>query len=190
MPNSNIYSGFRYPSEIINIRSGFIFVFTLSFRDVEEMLASRGIIVTYETIRQWTLKFGQTYANTLRRKQAKRGYKWFLDEVILAIKGQHHYLWRAVDQDGFTLDILMQSRRNRHAAKRFFRKLLKGLCYGHRVIITDKLKSYAAAKRDIIPNTENPPPGIRREGRSVFGNDITDNRSDAQRKSPAAKRLH
>jgi len=90
----------------------------------------------------------------VRRTQAKRGDKWFLDEVVLTIKGRHHYLWRAVDKDGFTLDILMQSRRNRQAAKRFFRKLLKGLCYVPRVIITDKLKSYAAAKREILPNTE------------------------------------
>ena len=118
------------------------------------MLASRGIIVTYETIWQSTLKFGQTFANILRRKQAKRGDKWFLNEAVLTIKCQHHYLWRAVDQDGFTLDIWMQSRRHRHAAKRFSRKLLKGLCYVPRVIITKKLKSYAAAKRDILPNTE------------------------------------
>jgi putative transposase len=154
MPNSTIYSGFRYPSEIISHAVWLYFRFSLSFRDVEEMLASRGIIVTYETIRQWTLKFGQTCANTLRRKQAKRGDKWLLDEVILTIKGRHHYLWRAVDQDGFTLDILMQSCRNRHAARRFFRKLRKGLRYVPRVIITDKLKSYAAAKREIIPHTE------------------------------------
>ena len=154
MPNPNIYSGFRFPPEIISHAVWMYFRFTLSFRDVEEMLASRGIIVTYETVRQWTLRFGQDFANTLRRKQVQRGDKWFLDEVVLTIKGQHHYLWRAVDQDGFTLDILMQSRRNRHAAKRFFRKLMNNLRYAPRVIITDKLKSYAAAKREILPSTE------------------------------------
>ena len=117
-------------------------------------MASRGIIVTYETIRQWTLKFGQGYANELRRRQPKRGDKWHLDEVVLTIKGRQHYLWRAVDQNGHVLDILMQSRRNRQAAKRFFRKLLKGLRYAPRVLITDKLKSYAAAKKQIMPGVE------------------------------------
>jgi putative transposase len=126
----------------------------LSFRDVEELLASRGVIVSYEAIRQWTLKFGQTYANTLHRQQPKRGDKGHLDEVVLTINGKHHYLWRAVDQEGYTLDILVQSRRDRKAAKRFFRKLLKGLCYVPRVIVTDKLKSYAAAKREIMPGVE------------------------------------
>ncbi|GGE80997.1 IS6 family transposase [Massilia psychrophila] len=117
-------------------------------------MASRGIIVTYETIRQWTLKFGQGYANELRRRQPQRGGKWHLDEVVLTIKGKHHYLWRAVDQNGHVLDILMQSRRNRQAAKRFFSKLLKGLRYAPRVLITDKLKSYAAAKKQIMAGVE------------------------------------
>ena len=157
MSNSNIYSGFRHPPEIISHAVWMYFRFTLSFRDVEEMLASRSIIVTYETVRQWTLRFGQDFANTVRRKQSQRGDKWFLDGVVLTIKGRHHYLWRAVDQDGFTLDILMQSRRNRHAAKRFFRKLMNNLRYAPRVIITDKIKSYAAAKSngsaDQFPNS-------------------------------------
>ena len=149
-----MYVGFRYPSEIISHVVWLYFRFSLSFRDIEELMASRGIIVTYETIRQWTLKFGQRYANSLRRRQAQRGDKWHLDEVVLTIKGTHHYLWRAVDQDGHNLDILVQSRRNRQAAKRFFRKLLKGLSYVPRVMITDKLKSYAAAKVQIMPGVE------------------------------------
>lgn len=115
MDNSNLYSGLHYPAEIISHAVWLYFRFSLSFRDVEELLASRGIIVSYETVRQWTLKFGQLYANALRRKQPKRGDKWHLDEVVLTIKGKHHYLWRAVDQDGHTPDILMQNRRNRHA---------------------------------------------------------------------------
>jgi putative transposase len=117
-------------------------------------LAQRGIVVTYETVRQWCLKFGQTYANELRRRRPRCGDKWYMDEVVLTIRGKQHYLWRAVDQDGNVLDILVQSRRNKKAAKRFFRKLLKGLTYVPRVIITDKLKSYAAAKRDILPGVE------------------------------------
>lgn len=154
MKNSLLYRGFRYPAEIISHVVWLYFRFALSFRDIEELMASRGIIVTYETIRQWTLKFGQQYANELRRRQPQRGEKWHLDEVVLTIKGKHHYLWRAVDQNGHVLDILMQSRRNRQAAKRFFRKLLKGLRYAPRVLITDKLKSYAAAKVQIMPGVE------------------------------------
>ncbi|MBC3911529.1 IS6 family transposase [Undibacterium umbellatum] len=154
MKKSLLYRGFRYPAEIISHVVWLYFRFALSFRDIEELMASRGIIVTYETIRQWTLKFGQGYANELRLRQPQRGDKWHLDEVVLTIKGKHHYLWRAVDQNGHVLDILMQSRRNRQAAKRFFRKLLKGLRYAPRVLITDKLKSYAAAKMQIMPGVE------------------------------------
>ncbi|MDN4054210.1 IS6 family transposase [Massilia sp. YIM B02763] len=154
MTTSQLYRGFRYPSEIISHVVWLYFRFSLSFRDIEELMASRGVIVTYETIRQWTLKFGQGYANALRGRQPQRGDKWHLDEVVLTIKGKYHYLWRAVDQDGHVLDILMQSRRNRQAAKRFFRKLLKGLRYAPRVLVTDKLKSYAAARVQIMPGVE------------------------------------
>ena len=107
--------------------------------------------MTYETVRQWCLTFGQSYANELRRRRPRCGDKWYMDEMVLTIRGKKHYLWRAVDQDGNVLDILVQSRRNKKAAKRFFRKLLKGLMYVPRVIITDKLKSYGAAKREILP---------------------------------------
>jgi putative transposase len=134
--------------------SGCISAFRSRFRDVEELLAQRGIVVTYETIRQWCLTFGQTYANELRRRRPRCGDKWHLDEVFLKINRKQHYLWRAVDQHGNVLDILVQSRRNTKAAKRFFRKLLKGLQYVPRVIITDKLRSYGAAKREILPGVE------------------------------------
>ncbi|AJR27074.1 MULTISPECIES: IS6 family transposase [Pseudomonadota] len=154
MTGSQLYRGFRYPREIISHVVWLYFRFSLSFRDIEELMASRGIVVTYETIRQWTLRFGQQYAAELRRRQPRRGDKWHLDEVVLTIKGKHHYLWRAVDQDGHVLDVLVQSRRDRQAAKRFFRKLLKGLRYVPRVLITDKLKSYAAAKAQIMPGVE------------------------------------
>ena len=130
------------------------FRFCLSFRDVEELLLERGVVVTYETIRKWCRKFGQTYANQLRRRRPRPGDKWHLDEVFLTIKGQYHYLWRAVDQDGNILDILVQRRRDKQAAKKFSRKLLKGLTYVPRVIITDKLKSYGAAKRELLPGVE------------------------------------
>jgi putative transposase len=117
-------------------------------------VATTGIVVTYETVRQWCLKFGQTYATELRRRRPRCGDKWHLDEVYLKINGETHSLWRAVDQDGNVLDILVQSSRNKKAAKRFFRKLLKGLQYVPRVSITDKLKSYAATKREILPGVE------------------------------------
>ena len=115
------YKGHRFPQEIMSHAVWLYFRFSLSYRDVEDLLAERGIIVSYETIRQWTRKFGQTYANQLRRRRAKPGDKWFLDEVFLKIHGKTQYLWRAVDQDGNVLDILVQSRRNKAAAKKFFR---------------------------------------------------------------------
>jgi putative transposase len=118
------------------------------------MLAMRGVALTYETVREWCLKFGQTYANGLRRKSPRPGDRWHLDEVFLKINGRLHCLWRAVEQDGDVLDILVQSRRNRKAAKKFFRKLLKGLRYVPRAIITDKLKSYHAVKRELLPSVE------------------------------------
>jgi putative transposase len=148
------YKGFRFPHDIISHAVWLYFRFTLSFRDVEELLAERGIVVTYEMIRQWCRKFGQSYANELRRRRARPGDTWHLDEVFLKINGKTHYLWRAVDQDGNVLDILVQSRRNKQAAKKFFRKLLKDCTYVPRVIITDKLASYGAAKREVLPGVE------------------------------------
>lgn len=127
---------------------------SLSLRDVELILAARGIVVSYETIREWGLRFGRMFAAALKRRRPRPGDKWFMDEVFIRIRGKQHYLRRAVDQDGHVLEILVQSRRNTRAAERFFRKLLKGLQYVPRVIITDKLRSYAAAKREIVPGVE------------------------------------
>jgi putative transposase len=118
------------------------------------MMARRGVAVSYEAIRQWCLKFGQAFANQLRRRRPKPGDKWHLDEVVLKIKGKHCFLWRAVDQTGVVLDILVQSQRNTKAATRFFKKLLTGLEYVPRVIITDKLRSYGAAKKELLPRVE------------------------------------
>jgi putative transposase len=111
-------------------------------------------VVSYETIREWSLRFGRTYASSLKRHRRQSGDRWFLDEVFVPIRGKLHYLWRAVDQHGNVLDGLVQSRRNTKAAKRFFRKLLKGLRYVPRVIVTDRLGSYGAAKREILPDIE------------------------------------
>ena len=111
-------------------------------------------VVSYETIRSWCAKFGPEYACRLRRRRPRPGDKWHLDEVFLTINGRRHYLWRAVDQDGNVLDILVQPRRDAKAAKRFFRKLLKGLQYVPRVLVTDKLRSYAVAHRAVMPSVE------------------------------------
>jgi putative transposase len=148
------YKHHRFPAEVISHGVWLYYRFCLSYRDVEELLFVRGIMVTYEAMRRWCLKFGQAYANQLRRRRPRPGDKWHLDEVFLTIHGERHDLWRAVDQDGHVLDILVQSRRNKKAAKKFFRKLLKGLTYVPRVIITDKLKSCGAAKREILPGME------------------------------------
>lgn len=149
-----LYHRHRFPAEIISHCVWLYFRFALSFRDVEEMLAMRGVVLTYETVREWCLKFGQTYAKNLRRRAPRPGDRWHLDEVFLKINGRIHYLWRAVDQDGDVLDILVQSKRDKKAAKKFFRKLLKTLRYVPRVIITDKLRSYGAAKAEVLPSVE------------------------------------
>ncbi len=149
-----LYRRHRFPSEVISHCVWLYFRFSISYRDVEEMMAVRGLTLTYETIPHWCLKFGQTYANGLRRSHPRPGDRWHLDEVFLKINGQVHYLWRAVDQDGDVLDILVQSRRDKKAAKKFFRKLLKGLRYVPRIIITDKLKGYSAAKTEVMPSVE------------------------------------
>jgi putative transposase len=148
------YKNHRFPAEIISHGVWLYYRFCLSYRNVEELLFVRGVIVSYEAIRKWCRKFGQQYANQLRRRRPRPGDKWHLDEVFLSIKGERHYLWRAVDQDGHVLDILVQYRRDKQAAKKFFRKLLKDLTYVPRVIITDQLKSYGAAKREILPGVE------------------------------------
>jgi len=149
-----LYRRHRFPSEVISHCVWLYFRFSISYRDVEEMMAVRGLTLTYETIRHWCLKFGQTYANGLRRRSARPGDRWHLDEVFLRINGRVHYLWRAVDQDGDVLDILVQSHRDKKAAKKFFRKLLKTLRYVPRALITDKLRSYSAAKAELLPGVE------------------------------------
>ena len=152
--SSNLYRGFRFPREVIEHAVWLYHCFSLSLRDVELILAARGVVVSYESIREWGLRFGRIFANTLKRRRPQPGDKWYMDEVFIRIRGKQHYLWRAVDQDGNVLDILVQSRRSARAANRFFRKLLKGLQYVPRVIVTDKLKSYAVAKRKILPGVE------------------------------------
>jgi putative transposase len=144
------YKGHRYPVEVVNQCVWLYFRLPLSFREVEELMLVRGVVVSYETVRRWCDKFGQAYANQLRRRRPHPGDKWHLDEVFVKINGITHYLWRAVDQHGNVLDVLVQSRRNAKAAKRFFRKLLTGLRYVPRVLVTDKLASYGVAHRELM----------------------------------------
>ncbi len=148
------YHGFRFPAGIIAHAVWLYHCFSLSLREVETILAQRGIVVSYESILAWGPRFGRALANALKRCRPRPGDKWHLDEVFLHIGGKQHYLWRAVDQHGAVLDILVQSRRSAEAAKRFFKKLLKGLQYMPRVIVTDKLRSYGAAKRKILSGVE------------------------------------
>src|SRR3954453_13001007 len=149
--SDNPYRGHRFPGEIISECVWHYFRFSVSFRDVEELMAARGVLVSYETIRRWCDKFGKQYADGLRRRRARTGDKWHLDEVFLKINGVTHYLWRAVDQNGVVLGILVQPKRDRFAAIRFFRKLLRATGRKPRVIITDKLRSYGAEKRVVMP---------------------------------------
>ena len=121
---SNPYRGFRFPAEVIEHAVWLYHCFSLSLREVETILAARGIVVSYESIRDWGLRFGQLFANKLKRRRPQPGDKWHLDEVFVRTRGKLHYLWHALDQDGNVLDILVQSHRSTKAAKRFFRKLL------------------------------------------------------------------
>src|SRR3712207_1013904 len=148
------YAGHRFPPEVISHAIWLYFRFPLSLRMVEEMLAARGIIVSHETVRQWARKFGQGFANQIRRRLPCPGDKWHLDEVCLMIRGQKHWLWRAVDQDGVVLDVLAQSRRDKRAAKRLLGKLRKRQTRVPRVMITDKRASYRAAKSEVMPSVE------------------------------------
>jgi len=148
-----LFAGYRFPRDIIAHAVWLYHRFNLSFRDVEDLLAERGITVTYETIRQWCLTFGPEFAKSLRHRRGRPGDTWFLDEVFVRIGGRLRYLWRAVDQDGEVLDILVQEHRNTRAAKRFFRKLLKGLHYAPRILVTDKVGSYRVAKHALLSDT-------------------------------------
>ena len=146
------YRGYRFPPLIIGHAVWLYHRFCLSFRDAEDLLAQRGLSVSYETIRSWCRTFGPAYARSLRRRRGRVGDTWYLDELFVTIRGEQQYVWRAVDQDGDVIDLLLQSRRDRHAAARFFRKLLKGQGRAPRRVVTDKLRSYAAAHRTAMPS--------------------------------------
>ena len=146
-----IYKRHRFPPDIIQYAVWLYFRFNLSHRDIEDLLAQRGIDVSHESIRLWCNKFGMTYARRLRRAHRGYGDTFFLDEVFVKIQGKQQYLWRAVDQDGEGVDVFLQPGRDGKAAKRFFRRLLKRHGDEPRKIVTDKLRSYGVAHRELIP---------------------------------------
>jgi len=147
----NTYKGYRFPPEIISYAVWLYFRFNVSHRDIEDLLAERGITVTYQSIRLWCIKFGPRYARRLRRRHRGYGDTFFVDEVFVKINGKQQYLWRAVDQDGEVVEVFLQSRRDGAAAKRFFKRLLRSHGGEPRRIVTDKLRSYGVAHREVIP---------------------------------------
>ncbi len=143
------YARYRFPPVIIQHAVWLYFRFPLSYRDIEDLVAERGIDLSYETVRRWALKFGQAYARRLRTTRPRPDVRWHLDEVFVSIAGKRMYLWRAVDSEGEVLDILVQSRRNKKAALKLMRKLLKKQRFVPDAFVTDKLPSYGAALKDL-----------------------------------------
>ena len=160
------YKRHRFPSEVIRHAVWLYFRFTLSFRDVEGLLAQRGIEVSYETIRCWTLKFGRLFAHNLRRSRPRPTGRWHLDEMVVKVGGKRMFLWRAVDDEGEVLDMLVQERRNKAAALKLLRKLLKNRGIHPETITTDKLASYRAAARDLGLTDRHQPGGMRENSRA------------------------
>ncbi len=148
-----MYKRYRFPPEIIQYAVWLYHRFNLSHRDIEDLLAERGVAVSYESIRLWCNKFGSKYASRLKKRHQGYGDIFFIDEVFVKIGGKQHYLWRAVDQDGEVVDVFLQKRRDGKAAKRFFNRLLKVHKGAPRKIVTDKLRSYGVAHRELIPET-------------------------------------
>ena len=147
----NTYKRHRFPPDIISYAVWLYYRFNLSHRDVEDLLAERGITVSREAIRLWCIKFGAIYTRRLKRKHRGYGDTFYIDEVFVKINGKQHYLWRAVDQDGEVVDVFLQAKRDGAAAKRFFKRLLRSHGSEPRKIVTDKLRSYGVAHRELIP---------------------------------------
>ena len=149
----NTYKRHRFPPDIISYAVWLYYRFNLSHRDIEDLLAERGITVSREAIRLWCIKFGALYARRLKRKHRGYGDTFFIDEVFVKINGKKHCLWRAVDQDGEVVDVFLQAKRDVTAVKRFFKRLLRSHGGDPRKIVTDKLRSYGVAHSEIIPET-------------------------------------
>ncbi len=181
-PEPTTYPGHRFPAEIIHHAVWLYHVFSLSLRDVELILAERGIAVAHESIRRWRLTFGQDFASRLRRRRPRPGNTWHLDEAFLRIGGKLQYLRRAVDRHGVVLDILVQGRRNASAAKRFFKRLLHGLRYKPRRLVTDGLRGYGAAEREVLPE-------VRHRASRHLNNRAEDSQEPARRRERQVQRF-
>ena len=151
--SKSIYKRHRFPAEIIQHTVWLYYRFNLSHRDIEDLLAKRGIALSYEAVRLWCNKFGKEYVRRLRRNHQGFGDTFFIDEVFVKIQGRQYYLWRAVDQDGEVVDVYLQKRRDAKAAKRFFKRLLRVHKGEPRKIVTDKLRSYDVAHKELIPES-------------------------------------
>ena len=149
----NTYNRHRFPPDIISRAVWLYYRFNLSHRDIEDLLVERGITVSREAIRLWSIKFGVIYSRRLKRKHRGYGDTFYIDEVFIKINGKQYYLWRAVDQDGEVVDVYLQAKRDGAAAKRFFKRLLRSHGGEPRKIVTDKLRSYGVAHRELIPDT-------------------------------------
>jgi putative transposase len=160
------YKRHRFPPDVIRHAVWLYFRFTLSLRDVEELLAQRGSEVSYETIRCWTRKFGRLYAWNLRRSRFKPNGRWHLDEMVVKVGGKRMWLWRDVDEEGEVLDVLLQKRRNKRAALKLLRKLLKNTGLHPETITTDGLASYRAAMRELALTKRHRPSGMRANNRA------------------------
>jgi transposase-like protein len=143
------YARHQYPPPVIQHAVWLYLRFTLSFRDVEDLLAERGLDISYETVRRWVAKFGPQFARELRSRRPRPTPRWHLDEMVVSIAGRHFWLWRAVDDEGEVLDLLVQRRRDKFAAVKLLRKLLKRQGFAPELLVTDRLRSYAAAKADL-----------------------------------------
>ena len=147
----NTYKRHRFPPDIISYAVWLYYRFNLSHRDIEDLLAQRGIIVSREAVRLWCIKFGAIYSRRLKRKHRGYGDTFYIDEVFVKINGKQHYLWCAVDQDGEVVDVYLQTKRDGAAAMRFFKRLLQSHGGEPRKIVTDKLRSYGVAHREVFP---------------------------------------
>ena len=175
----------RFPPEVIRHAIWLYLRFTLSYRDVEELLIERGIELSYETVRRWVLKFGPAFARNLRRLRPRPSDTWHLDEMVVSIQGRRMYLWRAVDSEGEILDLLVQPRRDKVSALRLMRKLLRKQGYAPAVLVTDKLGSYGAARRELGLRCHHEQ-GLRKNNRAENSHQVVRRRERKQQRFKSA----
>src|ERR1700731_1975921 len=180
------YRRHRFPPVVIQHVVWLYLRFTLSYRDVEDLLAERGLDISYETVRRWVLKFGPLIARKLRRSRPRPSTRWHLDEMVVRIAGKRMYLWRAVDHEGEVLDMLVQRRRDTQAALRLMRKLLRKQGFAPKLLVTDKLRSYAAAFRHLrltCPHEQ----GLRRNNRAENSHQVVRRRERKMQRFKSAQ---